>query len=209
MDRVPRHPLGLGRVPLSFCLVNLVQTGTWQILGPELTRQISGEATWGFVLSAGGTGLLVMSVLMYRLTVTHLLRLGLLMGALGALPLLLLGAHLHAPWLIAGAFIAGLGSSVGGISWDTSLQEHVPAHALSRVSSYDDLLSFIAIPIGQLSVGPLAQAFGGFRVAATAGTLYAVAAVIPLASTAVRRLPHAQTDHGAAPGTAERTASHT
>ena len=174
----------------SFCLMNLVQTGTWQILGPQLTSQLGGEASWGFVLSARGLGLLVMSAMMYRLVVRHLLRLGQLMSALGALPLLALGAHLHTPWLIASAFVAGLGSSVAGISWDTSLQEHVPAHALSRVASYDDLLSYVAIPIGQLGVGPLAHAVGGFRVVTGAGLVYAVVAVVPLASAAVRRLPH-------------------
>ncbi|MFJ2136149.1 MFS transporter [Streptomyces sp. NPDC087845] len=180
---------------MSFCLMNLVQTGTWQILGPQLTRQISGEATWGFVLSARGVGLLVSSLLMYRIVVRHLLRLGQLTSALAALPLLVLGAHLHAPWLVAGAFIAGLGSSVTAVAWDTSLQEHVPAQVLSRVTSYDDVLSYIAIPVGQLAVGPLAQTFGGFRVAAAAGVLAAAAAVIPLAFTAVRRLPHARSDH--------------
>ena len=178
----------------TFCLMNMVQTGTWQILGPELTRQLSGEATWGFVLSARGLGLLVMSALMYRLVVGHLLRVGQLMSVLGALPLLALGAHLHTPWLIASAFTAGLGSAVAGISWDTSLQEHVPAHVLSRVSSYDDLLSYVAIPIGQLCVGPLAQTFGGFRLTTGTGVVYAVAAVVPLASTAVRRLPHARAE---------------
>jgi hypothetical protein len=74
------------------------------------------------VLSARGVGLLVMSALMYRLVVRHLLRLGLLAGALGALPLLMLGAHMHAPWLVASAFVAGLGASAIGVSWDTSLQ---------------------------------------------------------------------------------------
>ncbi|WP_344637459.1 MFS transporter [Kitasatospora cystarginea] len=184
-------------VSLTFCLINMVQTGTWQILGPELTRELSGEATWGFVLSARGLGLLVMSSLMYRLVVRHLLRLGQLMSALGALPLLVLGAHLHSPWLIAGAFVAGLGSAVAAVGWDTSLQEHVPPHALSRVSSYDDLLSYVAIPIGQLCVGPLAHRFGGFRVTTTAGLVYLVAAVAPLLSGTVRRLPHAPAGHRA------------
>lgn len=176
---------------LSFCLMNLAQTGTWQILGPQLTRQISGEATWGFVLSARGIGLLMSSLLMYRLVVRHLLRLGQLTNALAALPLLALGAHLHAPWLLAAAFVAGLGSAVTAVAWDTSLQEHVPPHALSRVASYDDLLSYVAIPVGQLSVGPLARTYGAFHVAAVAGILSAAAAVLPLASRSVRRLPHA------------------
>ncbi|MFE3455219.1 MFS transporter [Nonomuraea sp. NPDC059194] len=182
-------------VSLCFCVINLVQVGAWQILGPVLTRQLSGEETWGFVLSARGVGMLVMSTLMYRLVVRHLLRLGQLMSALGALPLLALGAQLHDSWLIAAAFVAGLGSSAAAVGWETSLQEHVPAHVLSRVSSSDDLLSYIAIPIGQLGVGLLADRFGGFQVAATAGIIYAAAAVLPLTSAAVRRLPHAQDDH--------------
>ncbi|MGW2158845.1 MFS transporter [Nonomuraea sp. NPDC001699] len=182
-------------VSVCFCVVNLVQVGTWQILGPVLTRRLSGEETWGFVLSARGVGMLVMSALVYRLVVRHLLRLGQLMSALGAVPLLALGAHLDALWLIAIAFVAGLGSSVAAVSWETSLQEHVPAHMLSRVSSYDDLLSYIAIPIGQLGVGLLADRFDGYQVAATAGIVYAAAAVLPLASAAVRRLPHAEDDH--------------
>ncbi len=186
-----RHVRWVWTVSLCFCVINLVQVGTWQILGPVLTRQLSGEEAWGFVLSARGIGMLVMSALMYRLVVRHLLRLGQLMSVLGALPLLALGARLPAPWLIAVALVAGLGSSIAAVGWETSLQEHIPAHMLSRVSSYDDLLSYIAIPIGQLGVGLLADRFGGFQVAATAGLIYAVAAVLPLASAAVRRLPHA------------------
>ncbi|MFI8787644.1 MFS transporter [Streptomyces sp. NPDC055105] len=182
---------------LSFCLLNLVQTGTWQILGPQLTRQLSGETTWGFVLSVRGVGMLASSLLMYRLVVRHLLRFGQLAGVLGALPLIALGAQVHAPWLIAAAFVAGLGSSVTAVAWDTSLQEHVPAHVLSRVSSYDDLLSYVAIPVGQLCVGPLAEAFGAFRVTAVAGAVSATATLIPLTSRAVRRLPHAQPDASA------------
>ncbi|WP_250969379.1 MFS transporter [Streptomyces sp. RKAG290] len=180
---------------LSFCLMNLAQTGTWQILGPQLTRQLDGEATWGFVLSARGLGLLVSSLLMYRLVVRHLLRLGQLTSALAALPLLALGARLPAPWLLAAAFVAGLGSAVTAVAWDTSLQEHVPPHVLSRVASYDDLLSYVAIPIGQLSVGPLSQTYGAFHLTAAAGVASAVAALLPLTSRAVRRLPHAGPRH--------------
>lgn len=180
------------RVTLSFCVINLVQTGTWQVLGPSLTKQLSGEAVWGFVLSAQGAGMLVMSTLLHRLTVRHFLRLGLLMGALGALPFLVLGARADAGWLAGAAFVAGLGGSIAGISWDTSLQEHVPGDVLSRVTSYDDLLSYVAIPVGQLCVGPLAHAFGGFRVAMASGIVYALMALLPLASAAVRQLPHAQ-----------------
>ncbi|ACU73002.1 major facilitator superfamily MFS_1 [Catenulispora acidiphila DSM 44928] len=177
-------------VSATFCLMNLVQTGTWQILGPELTKKTSGVAAWGFVLSARGVGLLVMSTLLTRLTIRRFLAFGQVMSALGAVPLLILGARLPAPFLIAAAFVAGLGSAVASVSWDTSLQEHVPPQSLSRVCSFDDLLSYAAIPIGQLSVGPLAAAFGGFRVVTIAGSIYAAAALFPLAFRPVRRLTH-------------------
>jgi MFS family permease len=172
----------------TFCLLNLVQTGTWQILGPQLTGT---AALWGFVLSARAVGLLVMSALAYRLVVRHFVRVGLLGAALIGLPLIALGTRLGAPVLLGAAFVAGLGSAIMSIGWDTSLQEHVPAHVLSRVASYDDLLSYAAIPIGQLSVGPLAHAVGGFRVAAGAGVLYAIIALAPLAAREVRDLPRA------------------
>ena len=39
--------------------------------------------------------------------------------------------------------------------WETSLQEHVPDRALSRVSSYDYLSSAGMIPLGNLVTGVL------------------------------------------------------
>ncbi|MFF3359732.1 MFS transporter [Streptomyces sp. NPDC002917] len=181
-------------VTLSFCVVNLVQTGAWQILGPQLTEQLSGEAMWGFVLSARGVGMLLMSTVMYRLTVRYLARFGQLASVLGALPLLALGMRMGAPLLIAAAFTAGLGSAAAATAWDTSLQEHIPDGVLSRVAAYDDLLSYIAIPIGQLLIGPLAQRFGGFHVATAAALCYAGVVLLPLASPALRRLPHTSFD---------------
>jgi hypothetical protein len=63
--------------------------------------------------------------------------------------------------LIAGAFL--LGSGAGELTntwWFTLLQQHVPEHARSRVSSYDWLVSFIFQPLGLLTVGPLSEAIG-------------------------------------------------
>ena len=192
----------------TFCLLNLIQTGTWQILGPQLTQQTSGAATWGFVLSARGVGLLLMSLLTYRLVARHLVRVGLIGASLIGLPLIALGTHLGAGALIGTAFVAGLGSAVMSVGWDTSLQEHVPRHALSRISSYDDLLSYLAIPIGQLSVGPLAHAIGGFRVATGTGILYGLIALAPLASRDVRNLSHTRTPAEHTPPAAEPALSH-
>lgn len=177
-------------VTLSSALMNFAQTGVWQVLGPPLTKQLGGEQLWGFVLSARGVGLLVMSALMYRLVVRHLLRAGQLLSALGALPLFALGIGAAPVWVLVAAFAAGVGFSISGISWDTSLQEHVDRGVLSRLASIDDLLSFVAIPAGMLAAGPLADQFGARQVTLAAAIIYGAAAWSSLLFKEVRALPH-------------------
>jgi MFS family permease len=174
----------------AFCVTNFVQVAIWTVLGPTVAEHTIGATSWGVVLSAKAVGLLVMSVIMYRLTVRRLLSIGQLSMLLGSLPLLALGAGLNVAMLVAAAFVAGLGSGLFGIAWETSLQEHVPNNLLSRISSYDDLGSFIAIPLGQVLVGPIAAAFGAGAVALVGGAVYAVAVLMPLLSPAVRELRH-------------------
>jgi predicted MFS family arabinose efflux permease len=91
--------------------------------------------------------------------------------------LLALGAPL--PAILAAALVMGLGIELFGVYWDTALQQHVPRHALSRVSSYDALGSFVCIPIGLSIAGPIADAVG------VETTLYLAAGVIVVATALV------------------------
>lgn len=68
------------------------------------------------------------------------------------------------------------------------MQEHVDRGMLSRISSIDELLSFVAIPVGMVVVGPLAAVFGAGRVAVVAGGCYLFAAWSSLLSKEVRGL---------------------
>jgi MFS family permease len=174
---------------LSFCAINLVNVGPWQILGPDLTRQRSGEAAWGLVLSTRAVGLLLMSMLMYRLVLRRPLRTSRLLGGLSGLPLLALGLRLALPWLLACAFVGALSFTISGITWDTALQRNVPRELLSRIASFDDLLSYAAIPVGLLLTGPAAAHFGAAHVALACGAAFAVASLAPLAVRSVRELP--------------------
>ncbi|WP_308118010.1 MFS transporter [Streptomyces buecherae] len=185
-----RHTSWLWPITLAFCAVNLVNTGSWQVLAPQLTADLSSPVTWGLVLGVRGAGMLLSSSLLYRLTVRRFLVWGQLAITLNALPLLALGARLPVPWLIAASFVADIGSSVSAVAWDTSLQEHIPTGVLSRVAAYDDLFSYLAIPVGLLAVGPLSQSFGPYAVITVSGLLFIVIAVLPLAAPTVRELPH-------------------
>ncbi|MCZ0992838.1 MFS transporter [Streptomyces noursei] len=44
-----------GPATLSFFVINLVQTGTWQILGPALTERAAGRAAWGSCSAPGAS----------------------------------------------------------------------------------------------------------------------------------------------------------
>ncbi len=48
----------------------------------------------------------------------------------------------------------------GAAFWFTAMQQHVPPHALSRVSSYDWLGSWLFLPLGYVLIGPVAETIG-------------------------------------------------
>ncbi len=75
--------------------------------------------------------------------------------------------------------------------WHTTLQQQVPEKSISRVSSYDWMVSLLIFPAGAALAGPLADAFGAdvalFVFAALAGVPLAL--VLGMSSVrAVRRL---------------------
>jgi MFS family permease len=173
---------------ISFALINAFNVGPWNVLGPMVVSQHDGALGWGAVQTVRAIGLLVMSVLALKIVLRRPLRDGRMWGALAGLPLLAIGLSGQA-WVVAGAaFIGGLGFTVAAISWETALQTSVPTEALSRVTAYDDLLSYLAIPLSQLAVGPLAQSYGAARVSIVCGLAYVVSCLFPLASREVRSM---------------------
>jgi MFS family permease len=154
------------------------------ILGPVIANaQLGGAAAWGLILTAGAIGGVIGGLLALRIRPRRPLLVGFAVMSILALdPLSLVGP---APvLLIAGAFLLGLGAvELFNTWWFTMLQQHVPEHARSRVSSYDSLVSFIFQPLGFLVVGPLSQAIGNTP------TLVGAASLILLTYLTVTLLP--------------------
>lgn len=173
---------------VSFALVNAVNVGPWNVLGPQVVSGNDGAVGWGTVQTVRAAGLLVMSVVAVRVVLRRPLRDGRLWGALAGLPLLAVGLSGDA-WLVAAAaFLGGLGFTVAAITWESTLQAAVPEESLSRVSAYDDLLSYLAIPLSQLAVGPLAARYGAREVSVVCGIAVIVVCLAPLLSREVREL---------------------
>ncbi|MEV0069725.1 MULTISPECIES: MFS transporter [unclassified Amycolatopsis] len=190
----------LWQIVAAFTVVNIAQTGVWQVLGPTIARATIGEASWGAVLSVRAAGVLITGVVMYRVAARRLLSLGQVCAALSATPLIVLGTSPGFVALAAAALVAGLGGGVANVAWDTTVQENVPDHLLSRMAAYDDFGSYVGIPIGQLSAGPLASAFGAGPVATAGGVVLAVAALVPLLSPVVRKMRHTPAEAGSSAG---------
>lgn len=99
-----------------------------------------------------------------------------------------LGVRPLLPLLVIAAVVAGACLETFGIAWDTALQQHVPQDRVARVYSYDALGSFVAIPVGEVAVGPIAEAVGERTVLVAIAVLIATAALVTLSSRSVRDL---------------------
>jgi len=177
-------------VVVIFGVTNAIQAGAWYVLGPVIAKATPGvgERGWGLILSAEAVGVLIMTVLMLKLSFRHPLRAGMLSVATFGLPLLLLGLRPQLWPLMAVSFVAGLGVEVFGVGWSTALHEHIPEDILSRVSSYDMLGSFVAIPVGMLLYGWLVTVFDAGSVLLVSSVLYVTLAVGSLLSASIRNL---------------------
>jgi len=179
-------------VVAAFSVMNAIHVGLWSTLGPVIAKDTFGPGPWGWVLSAEAIGLLLMTVVLMRVRLRYPLRAGMLGMLALAFPFFMLGFDPSVLPLVLLSFAGGAGMEVFGIGWSTALQEHIPEAVLSRVFSYDALGSFVAIPVGQVLVGPLAELFGAREVAMGGAVVYALVVASTLASRSVRDLERVQ-----------------
>jgi MFS family permease len=135
--------------------------GTFFVLGAAISKaDLGGPGAWALILasfSVGGLlgGLAVLRVKPHR---------PLLAACIAVTPwsfppaLLALGSPLFA--IAAVALVAGAGLMFFNSLWETTLQQHVPDAALSRVSAYDWFGSLLMQPLGFALVGPAVVLFG-------------------------------------------------
>lgn len=178
-------------VVLAFGVMNAIWAGAFFTLGPVIAKRTIGVDGWGYLLSSEAVGLVAMTVILLKLRLRYPLRAGMIGVALLAGPMFMLGAHPTLAPLVVLAFASGCGIEVFSIGWQTALHEHIPNDVLSRVSSYDALGSFVAMPLGQLAFGPLSQVFDTRPLMMVSAILFVLIALATLASGSVRNLERA------------------
>jgi MFS family permease len=152
------------------------------VIGPVLMEEeLDGARSWAIIVAAFGIGCVLGDLLLLRWRPPYALRVA---------AVLLVGASCQAAfigsgfgtWGIAGLeLLAGVCVTGAFTLWETSLGEHIPSTALSRVSSYDYLTSAGMIPLGNVLAGVVSAALGlqatliGMTVLGVAASLCVVA----------------------------------
>jgi len=170
---------------------NLITHALWNfafpflnVLGPVIAVQhLGGADAWGFISGASGLGYVLGSLLVLRWRPRKPLVVGNLGLVLGAAPLLLL-AKPTGTWQIAAAiFASSFGLALLNTLWVSVVQAQIPEEVLSRVSSWDWLISLVINPAGLALAGPVAAAVG------TRTALIVAAAIIAVPNALVCLVP--------------------
>ncbi|WP_431806888.1 MFS transporter [Microbacterium paraoxydans] len=180
----------LWTIVLAFMVMNAIHVGAWGVVGPYIAKNDDrlGITGWGWVLSAEGVGVLLMTLLLMWVPLRRPLRYGMIGMAAFTIPLTVLGVHPGVVLLAMAAFLAGAGAEVFATGWNLAMMENVPGEKLSRVASYDMLGSFVVMPVGTLVYGWLISHAEPSTVLVTSGVLYAAIALATLAVPSVWRM---------------------
>jgi hypothetical protein len=168
----------------SFGLFQLTTFPALFVLGTYVAKtKLGGPIAWGTILAVETAGAFLGGALALRLRFGRPLVACLALSLPTAAFLLVLG--LAAPvWLISCvAFVNGACLSIGGAVWFSTLQEKIPEHLISRISSFDWFGSVAFNPIGYVIIGPLSELVG------VASALYLSAAVNVTATLVVLAMP--------------------
>jgi hypothetical protein len=159
------------------------------VLGPVLAeRELDGAQTWAIVTAGFGLGAILGDVLVLHWKPSRPLLVAAGAFVVASCQAAIVGSGLSV-WGIAGLeAITGVAVSVGFTLWETTLQEQIPEHAISRVSSYDYLVSVGLMPVGLALAGPLEAAVGLHELLALQTAIAVPIALAALAIPAVRSL---------------------
>ena len=168
---------------LVFSLTNVALAALF-VLGPVVAKDdLGGAKAYGVITTGAALGGIAGSVIALRYHPPRPLFFNFVFTLASALPLLFYIPPLPTLAIAAAMCISVAGIASGNAIWEAQLQRHIPADAISRVSSYDWLVSIVFMPLGMVLTGWLSGVIG------VDSTLAAAAAICVLANLAVLLVP--------------------
>ncbi len=163
------------------------------VLGPVLmTEKFGGAPSWALVTAGFGVGALIGDLVLLRWRPRFALRVAAFALVGASCQAVIIGGGPNV-WVIAALeVVAGACVTASFSLWETSIQEHIPGDAISRVSSFDYLASTGSLPLGNILAGLISTGFGVQFALFGMGAVGILAALGVAAMRSVRRLPRAE-----------------
>jgi len=192
-------------VVAQFSILVMALQAAHGVLGPVVAKtDLGGAPAWSAILAGEAVGMVVGVLVAMRLRPRRPILLATLLTFPAALPYLLLGIGAPLWSIVVAAFGLGFCFDIFGVLWQTTMQREIPPEALSRVSSYDALGSFMFGPIGLMVAGPVSLWIGPKPALIACGVLVVLTTLAALAAPEVRNLrapdPRAEDDATAGVG---------
>jgi MFS family permease len=152
----------------TWYLLNLGAHALWNfgfaaflVLGPIVAKQhLGGASAWGLISAGLGAGAVLGGLIALRIKPSRPLILANLAGIPSALQLIALAVPLPTVAIMAVCVFGWAGLTLLNEVWFATVPQLIPADVLARATSFDWLLSIIAMPIGFAVSGPVADHIG-------------------------------------------------
>ncbi len=180
--------------------VSNMAMGSFMVLGPVIfERELGGAAAWGVVMTAGAVGALLGGAVALRWKPLRPLAVGFALMLIGASRALSLIPPLPVLVIALSALATAVAIQISNTLWETVLQQRIPQASLSRVSSYDWMVSLAFQPIAFVVIGPLADTIGEVQTLFISASIGLAANLVALMVPSIRNMRRLDTDEAAEP----------
>lgn len=177
-------------------LLNLCSHASWNfaitavfVLGPIVAvRHLGGSSAWGLIAASMGAGQVVGGLIALRVTPRRPLVVANLALAPAALQALALAAPAPTAVIIAACIVGWAGLTFLNEVWFATVPQLMPQEVLARASSFDWLLSTIAMPVGFAVFGVAADRINLSTTLTAAALLLAVPSLLIVLVPGVRHV---------------------
>ncbi len=188
-----------------FAFFHLLVLAPFWVLTPVVADQdLGGAGAYATILTSMGIGAIIGGIVALRVEPRRPLATAFALILFQVPVYLALAAAAPVAAIAAFAFVGAIAFNFANTLWNTVLQANIPAHALSRVSSYDWLGSLVFLPAGYLLAGPAADVFGVSETLVFAAAWSVFSTLVVLSLEPIRGVRRARSKSALEPATALR-----